>query len=67
MYCLTTEQPPTTLSQKTESIVAARHSDEPVSGVQGRGTVTDPYDAGNRDGKPSIYQNHLRHHKNDKN
>jgi hypothetical protein len=55
MYHLSTEQPTTTLSQKTESIVAARHGDEPVSGVQGRGTVSDPYDAGNRDGESSIY------------
>ncbi|GFF26626.1 hypothetical protein IFM46972_01842 [Aspergillus udagawae] len=33
----------------TES--AAQHGEEPVSGVQGRGTATDPYDAGNRDGE----------------
>jgi hypothetical protein len=57
MYRLAAEQPTTTLSQKTESIVAARHGDEPVSGVQGRGTVSDPYDAGNRDGKPFRYLN----------
>ena len=31
-----------------------QHGDEPMSGIQGKGTVTDPYDAGNRDGKPSI-------------
>lgn len=27
-----------------------QHGEEPISGVPGRGTVTDPYDAGNRDG-----------------
>lgn len=27
------------------------HGEEPISGVQGQGSVTDPYDAGNRDGK----------------
>jgi hypothetical protein len=26
------------------------HGDEPISGVTGKGTATDPYDAGNRDG-----------------
>lgn len=26
------------------------HGDEPVSGITGTGTATDPYDAGNRDG-----------------
>ncbi|KAL6238539.1 hypothetical protein BDW75DRAFT_13601 [Aspergillus navahoensis] len=26
-----------------------QHGDEPISGIQGKGTVTDPYDAGNRD------------------
>ncbi|KAL4988537.1 hypothetical protein BDW68DRAFT_187167 [Aspergillus falconensis] len=26
-----------------------QHGDEPMSGIQGKGTVTDPYDAGNRD------------------
>lgn len=30
---------------------ASAHGDEPVSGVMGLGTPTDPYDAGNRDGK----------------
>ncbi|KAJ5656295.1 hypothetical protein N7507_008245 [Penicillium longicatenatum] len=28
------------------------HGDEPVSGVQGKGVVNDPYDAGNRDEQP---------------
>lgn len=27
------------------------HGDEPISGVQGKGMASDPYDAGNRDGK----------------
>ncbi|PKY03556.1 hypothetical protein P168DRAFT_164840 [Aspergillus campestris IBT 28561] len=27
-----------------------QHGEEPIAGVPGRGTVTDPYDAGNRDG-----------------
>lgn len=26
------------------------HGEEPISGVQGKGVVNDPYDAGNRDG-----------------
>ncbi|EAW13122.1 uncharacterized protein ACLA_015640 [Aspergillus clavatus NRRL 1] len=29
-----------------------QHGEEPLSGVQGRGTATDPYDAGNRDEQP---------------
>ncbi|GKZ34669.1 hypothetical protein AbraIFM66950_004983 [Aspergillus brasiliensis] len=29
-----------------------QHGDEPLSGIQGRGTATDPYDAGNRDEQP---------------
>jgi hypothetical protein len=28
-----------------------QHGEEPISGVQGKGGVTDPYDAGNREGK----------------
>ncbi|EYE94114.1 uncharacterized protein EURHEDRAFT_413722 [Aspergillus ruber CBS 135680] len=28
-----------------------QHGEEPLSGVQGQGKTTDPYDAGNRDGK----------------
>lgn len=31
----------------------APHDDEPMSGVQGKGSADDPYDAGNRDGKSS--------------
>lgn len=32
-----------------------QHGEEPLSGVQGQGQATDPYDAGNRDGTPSSY------------
>ncbi|RAH46379.1 uncharacterized protein BO95DRAFT_463146 [Aspergillus brunneoviolaceus CBS 621.78] len=28
------------------------HGDEPLSGIQGKGTATDPYDGGNRDDQP---------------
>lgn len=28
------------------------HGEEPLSGIQGQGTATDPYDAGNRLGLP---------------
>ncbi|KAL2700715.1 hypothetical protein AAEP93_007534 [Penicillium crustosum] len=31
---------------------AQQHGEEPISGVQGRGRATDPYDAGNRDEQP---------------
>lgn len=31
--------------------ITQQHGEEPLSGVQGRGDTTDPYDAGNRDGK----------------
>lgn len=37
-------QPPSTTAQE--------HT-EPISGVQGKGVASDPYDAGNREGKPS--------------
>ncbi|KAJ9203976.1 hypothetical protein DTO166G4_7033 [Paecilomyces variotii] len=30
-----------------------QHGSEPLSGVSGKGTVTDPYDAGNRDEQPA--------------
>jgi hypothetical protein len=30
---------------------AQQHGEEPISGVQGKGQATDPYDGGNRDGK----------------
>ncbi|KAE8148139.1 hypothetical protein BDV25DRAFT_158913 [Aspergillus avenaceus] len=29
-----------------------QHGEEPMAGIQGRGTATDPYDAGNRDEQP---------------
>ncbi|RDW63028.1 uncharacterized protein DSM5745_10139 [Aspergillus mulundensis] len=38
--------------QETEQRVPQQqqqHGDEPMSGIQGKGTATDPYDAGNRD------------------
>jgi hypothetical protein len=28
-----------------------QHGEEPIAGVQGKGGATDPYDAGNREGK----------------
>jgi hypothetical protein len=31
--------------------ITQQHGEEPLSGVQGTGNATDPYDAGNRDGK----------------
>ncbi|KAI9928205.1 hypothetical protein ASPWEDRAFT_170797 [Aspergillus wentii DTO 134E9] len=37
-----------------------QHGDEPLSGIQGKGSATDPYDAGNRDeqpGAPSTKEN----------
>lgn len=30
---------------------AISHGEEPISGVQGKGSANDPYDAGNREGK----------------
>ncbi|KAF5864796.1 hypothetical protein ETB97_006334 [Aspergillus alliaceus] len=33
-----------------------QHGEEPISGVQGRGTATDPYDAGNRSEQPGAPQ-----------
>lgn len=35
----------------TESQQQTSHGEEPVSGTRGLGTATDPYDAGNRDGR----------------
>lgn len=32
-----------------------QHGEEPLSGVQGQGTATDPYDAGNRDSMPPLF------------
>ncbi|KAL4920455.1 hypothetical protein BDW62DRAFT_198771 [Aspergillus aurantiobrunneus] len=31
---------------------AQQHGEEPISGIQGKGTAKDPYDAGNRDEQP---------------
>lgn len=36
----------------TENTADQEHN-EPISGVQGRGDASDPYDAGNREGKSS--------------
>ncbi|EKV05623.1 Solid-state culture expressed protein (Aos23), putative [Penicillium digitatum] len=33
-----------------------QHGEEPISGVQGKGCVTDPYDGGNRDEQPGAIQ-----------
>ncbi|KAE8377312.1 hypothetical protein BDV26DRAFT_215474 [Aspergillus bertholletiae] len=33
-----------------------QHGEEPIAGVQGRGTATDPYDAGNRSDQPGAPQ-----------
>ncbi|KAJ5399969.1 hypothetical protein N7465_010458 [Penicillium sp. CMV-2018d] len=38
------------------SLQAQQHGEEPISGVQGRGRATDPYDAGNRDEQPGAIQ-----------
>ncbi|KAL3460386.1 hypothetical protein BJX64DRAFT_187534 [Aspergillus heterothallicus] len=43
-------------SQRTEQIVAARHGEEPLSGVQGRGTAADPFDSGNKAEQPTTTQ-----------
>ncbi|RAK99471.1 uncharacterized protein BO80DRAFT_456495 [Aspergillus ibericus CBS 121593] len=39
-------------TQTPDNPLAAQHGDEPLSGIQGKGTATDPYDAGNRDEQP---------------
>ncbi|BCS11882.1 hypothetical protein ALUC_41222A [Aspergillus luchuensis] len=39
-------------NQTPDSLSNQQHGDEPLSGIQGRGTATDPYDAGNRDEQP---------------
>lgn len=31
------------------------NGNEPMAGVQGKGTITDPYDGGNRDGKSGSF------------
>ncbi|KAL5343103.1 hypothetical protein BJX70DRAFT_394117 [Aspergillus crustosus] len=38
---------------QTEQRVPGQYGEEPVSGIQGKGTVNDPYDAGNRDEQPN--------------
>ncbi|KAJ5269189.1 hypothetical protein N7505_004947 [Penicillium chrysogenum] len=35
---------------------AQQHGEEPISGVQGKGQATDPYDGGNRDEQPGAIQ-----------
>jgi len=37
---------------ENDSTNAQQHGEEPISGVQGQGRVTDPYDGGNRDEQP---------------
>lgn len=42
-----------------------QHGEEPLSGVQGQGSATDPYDAGNRDGEFchfNLMTAYTRHH-----
>ncbi|PWY67182.1 hypothetical protein BO70DRAFT_433003 [Aspergillus heteromorphus CBS 117.55] len=39
-------------SNRTPDQLAEPHGDEPLSGIQGKGTATDPYDAGNREDQP---------------
>ena len=36
---------------ENDSPQSQQHGEEPMSGVQGEGRATDPYDGGNRDGK----------------
>jgi hypothetical protein len=31
-----------------------QHGEEPIAGVQGKGTPSDPYDSGNKDGNSSL-------------
>ncbi|KAJ9486834.1 hypothetical protein VN97_g6500 [Penicillium thymicola] len=38
---------------------AQQHGEEPISGVQGKGRATDPYDAGNRDEQPGAIQSNI--------
>lgn len=37
--------------QPNATQVLGQHGEEPLSGVQGKGEPTDPYDAGNREGQ----------------
>ncbi|PWY94307.1 hypothetical protein BO94DRAFT_328064 [Aspergillus sclerotioniger CBS 115572] len=39
-------------TQTPDNPYSSQHGDEPLSGIQGKGTATDPYDAGNRDEQP---------------
>ncbi|PYH73110.1 uncharacterized protein BO88DRAFT_332224 [Aspergillus vadensis CBS 113365] len=39
-------------NQTPDGQLNQQHGDEPLSGIQGKGTATDPYDAGNRDEQP---------------
>ncbi|OJJ61914.1 hypothetical protein ASPSYDRAFT_27570 [Aspergillus sydowii CBS 593.65] len=39
-------------AQTTEQRVPQSYTEEPIAGVQGKGTISDPYDAGNRDEQP---------------
>ncbi|PYH93699.1 hypothetical protein BO71DRAFT_399522 [Aspergillus ellipticus CBS 707.79] len=39
-------------SNRTPDQLVEQHGEEPLSGIQGKGTATDPYDAGNRDEQP---------------
>ncbi|KAL4785617.1 hypothetical protein BJX76DRAFT_356009 [Aspergillus varians] len=39
-------------TETTEQPASQQHGEEPISGIQGKGTVDDPYDAGNRDEQP---------------
>lgn len=41
---------------ENDSNNAQQHGEEPASGVQGQGRITDPYDGGNRDGKYNSYK-----------
>lgn len=42
-----------------QSQQAQQSHDEPISGVQGKGSANDPYDAGNRDGMSIFNTIHL--------
>lgn len=45
-----TEQQQQHQQQQQQQQEEVQHGDEPLSGIQGQGTATDPYDAGNREG-----------------
>ncbi|KAJ5617063.1 hypothetical protein N7537_002177 [Penicillium hordei] len=44
---------------ESNSPQAQQHGEEPISGVQGKGRATDPYDAGNRDEQPGAIQSEV--------